>query len=43
MILTAENYYSQEADMEYMSVSQYKAFVIMSVTETRNGTKSVTA
>lgn len=27
MILTAENYYSQEADMEYMSVSQYKAFV----------------
>ena len=26
MILTAENYYSQEANREYMSVSQYKAF-----------------
>lgn len=26
MILTAENYYSKEADMEYMSVSQYKKF-----------------
>ena len=26
MILTAENYYSQEADLEYLSVSQYKAF-----------------
>lgn len=26
MILTEENYYSQEANREYMSVSQYKAF-----------------
>ena len=26
MILTAENYYSKEADMEYLSVSQYKSF-----------------
>lgn len=26
MILTAENYFSKEADKEYMSVSQYKAF-----------------
>ena len=26
MILTNENYYSQEANMEYMSVSQFKAF-----------------
>lgn len=26
MILTAENYYSREASMEYMSVSQFKAF-----------------
>ncbi len=26
MILTAENYFSKEADMEYMSVSQYKKF-----------------
>lgn len=26
MILTAENYYSREANMEYMSVSQFKAF-----------------
>lgn len=26
MILTAENYYSQEADREYLSVSQYKKF-----------------
>ena len=26
MILTEENYYSQEADMEYLSVSQYKSF-----------------
>lgn len=26
MILTAENYYSREADMEYLSVSQYKKF-----------------
>lgn len=26
MILTPENYYSQEADLEYLSVSQYKAF-----------------
>lgn len=24
--LNDENYYSQEADMQYMSVSQYKAF-----------------
>lgn len=27
MVLTAENYYSQEADREYMSVSQFKDFV----------------
>ena len=27
MILTNENYFSKEADMEYMSVSQFKAFV----------------
>lgn len=27
MILTAENYYSQEADQEYLSVSQYKEFI----------------
>ena len=26
MILTNENYFSKEADMEYMSVSQFKAF-----------------
>lgn len=26
MILTAENYYSKEADKEFMSVSQYKKF-----------------
>ncbi len=26
MILTAENYYSSEADREYLSVSQYKSF-----------------
>lgn len=26
MILTAENYYSKEADMEYLSASQYKKF-----------------
>lgn len=26
MILTSENYYSREANMEYMSVSQFKAF-----------------
>ena len=26
MILTAENYYSQEANQAYMSVSQYKEF-----------------
>ena len=26
MILTAENYYSQEANREYLSVSQYKDF-----------------
>lgn len=26
MVLTEENYYSQEANMEYMSVSQYKEF-----------------
>lgn len=26
MVLTAENYYSQEANKEYMSVSQFKAF-----------------
>lgn len=26
MILTNENYFSKEADLEYMSVSQYKAF-----------------
>lgn len=26
MILTADNYYSQEANQKYMSVSQYKAF-----------------
>lgn len=26
MVLTNENYYSQEADQEYMSVSQYKSF-----------------
>lgn len=26
MILTAENYYSQDANMEYMSASQFKAF-----------------
>lgn len=27
MILTAENYYSKEADREYLSVSQYKSFI----------------
>lgn len=27
MILTSENYYSTEADKEYLSVSQYKNFV----------------
>ena len=27
MQLTAENYYSQEANREYMSVSQFKDFV----------------
>ena len=27
MILNNENYYSQEANQEYMSVSQYKAFM----------------
>ena len=27
MILTAENYYSKEADREYLSVSQYKNFI----------------
>lgn len=27
MILTAENYYTREADLEYMSVSQYKGFM----------------
>lgn len=27
MILTEDNYYSADADMEYMSVSQYKSFV----------------
>lgn len=26
MVLTADNYYSQEANMEYVSASQYKAF-----------------
>ena len=26
MILTSENYYSQEANQEYLSVSQYKTF-----------------
>ena len=26
MVLTAENYYSQEANLEYMSVSQFKDF-----------------
>ena len=26
MILTSENYYSREADQEYLSVSQYKHF-----------------
>ena len=26
MVLSAENYYSQEADKEYMSVSQFKDF-----------------
>ena len=26
MVLTAENYYSAEANREYMSVSQYKDF-----------------
>ena len=26
MILTADNYYSQEADMEFLSVSQFKSF-----------------
>ena len=26
MILTAENYYTREADMAYVSVSQYKNF-----------------
>lgn len=26
MVLTAENYYSQEANEEYMSVSQFKDF-----------------
>ena len=25
MILTAENYFSKEADREYLSVSQYKS------------------
>lgn len=27
MILNNENYYSPEANQEYMSVSQYKAFM----------------
>ena len=27
MILTAENYYSREAEREYLSVSQYKSFI----------------
>ncbi len=27
MILTNENYFSKEADKEYLSVSQYKSFV----------------
>ena len=27
MILTAENYFSKEADREYLSVSQYKNFM----------------
>ena len=27
MILTAENYFSKEADQEYLSVSQYKNFM----------------
>ena len=27
MILTNENYFSKEADMEYLSVSQYKNFI----------------
>ena len=27
MILTAENYFSKEADREYLSVSQYKKFM----------------
>lgn len=27
MLLTSENYYSTEADKEYLSVSQYKNFV----------------
>lgn len=27
MLLTADNYYSQEANMEYMSVSQFKDFI----------------
>ena len=26
MVLTAENYYSKEANKEYMSVSQYRDF-----------------
>ena len=26
-VLTSENYYSQEANKEYLSVSQYKQFV----------------
>ena len=26
MVLNEENYYSKEADLEYMSVSQYKMF-----------------
>lgn len=26
MILTEQNYFSKEADLEYMSVSQYKLF-----------------
>lgn len=26
MVLKAENYYSQEANEEYMSVSQFKAY-----------------
>lgn len=26
MVLTAENYYSQEANEEYMSVSQFKKY-----------------